>query len=99
MKCRRKHGHLYFLFVQSPADTRSSIHLRSSLIGLESDIGLESVIPETMEGGDYVAVRRFELGAAINRLRGLRARPTGTEAQMREGPQKKARIDHQMEGA
>jgi len=52
-------------------------------------------MPEKLPGGDLVAVRRFELGAAVNRIRGLESRAARAEgAQTGEGPKKKARIDH-----
>jgi len=55
---------------------------------------LEKAIPENLPGGDLVAVRRFELGAAINRIRGLESRAAkAEEAQTGEGPKKKARMD------
>lgn len=50
-------------------------------------------MPEDLPGGDLVAVRRFELGAAVNRVRGLESRAARAEAQTGEGPKKKARID------
>lgn len=55
---------------------------------------MEKAIPENLPGGDLVAVRRFELGAAINRIRGLESRAAAKEeAQTGEGPKKKARMD------
>jgi hypothetical protein len=65
------------------------------LARIESEIALEKAIPEQLPGGDLVAVRRFELGAAINRIRGLESQAAkAEEAQTGEGSRKKARIDH-----
>jgi len=65
------------------------------LSGIEAEVALEKAMPEKLPGGDLVAVRRFELGAAVNRIRGLESRAARAEgAQTGEGPKKKARIDH-----
>lgn len=63
------------------------------MAGIEAEVTLEKAIPENLPGGDLVAVRRFELGAAVNRIRGLESRAARAEAQTGEGPKKKARID------
>lgn len=70
------------------------MHLASALTSIEAEISLEKVIPGKLQGGEFVAVRRFELGAAVNRIRGLKSQATNVEAQTGEGPQKKARMDH-----
>ena len=67
--------------------------MKSRLAGIEAEVALEKAIPENLPGGDLVAVRRFELGAAINRIRGLESRAAKEEAQTGEGPKKKARMD------
>ncbi|THZ94135.1 hypothetical protein D6C82_08470 [Aureobasidium pullulans] len=71
------------------------VHLKSALSGIEAEVALEKAMPEKLPGGDLVAFRRFELGAAVNRIRGLESRAARAEgAQTGEGPKKKARIDH-----
>ncbi|KAI5270783.1 hypothetical protein E4T47_05845 [Aureobasidium subglaciale] len=76
------------------AENDEGVHLRSALTAIEADIALEKAIPKDLPGGDFVAVRRFELGAAVNRIRGLMSRAGGVEAQTGEGPKKKARMDN-----
>ncbi|KAI4723085.1 hypothetical protein E4T48_00752, partial [Aureobasidium sp. EXF-10727] len=75
------------------AEDSEGVHLNSALAGIEAEIALDKAIPEKLPGGDLVAVRRFELGAAVNRIRGLKSRAAKEEAQTGEGPKKKARID------
>ena len=38
---------------------------------LEQSMSLEQGMPTSLDGGDLVAVRRFEVAAAVSRLRGL----------------------------
>ena len=38
---------------------------------LEHEINLDQSMPVTLTGGDLVAVRRYEVAAALGRLRGL----------------------------
>ncbi|KAG9524541.1 hypothetical protein KCV07_g1818, partial [Aureobasidium melanogenum] len=75
------------------ADDSEGVYLKSALAGIEAEVALEKAIPEKLPGGDLVAVRRFELGAAVNRVRGLESLAARAEAQTGEGPKKKARID------
>lgn len=62
----------------------------SAVAEFEQRIDLERCLPKNLVGGDFVAVRGFELSAAISRLRGLIANPGATAHATR----KKARIDH-----
>ncbi|KAH0337352.1 hypothetical protein KCU81_g8118, partial [Aureobasidium melanogenum] len=75
------------------AEDSEGVYLASALAGIEAEVALEKAIPARLPGGDLVAVRRFELGAAVNRVRGLESRAARAEAQTGEGPKKKARID------
>lgn len=38
---------------------------------LEDEISLDNDMPVTLTGGDLVAVRKYEVAAALSRLRGL----------------------------
>ncbi|KEQ94965.1 hypothetical protein AUEXF2481DRAFT_80025 [Aureobasidium subglaciale EXF-2481] len=76
------------------AEDDEGVHLKSALTVIEANIALEKAIPKDLPGGDFVAVRRFELGAAVNRIRELMSRAGGVEAQTGEGPKKKARMDN-----
>ena len=49
----------------------TSISLGGLLNALDEVIGVDTCLPVSLQGGDLVAVRRFELAAAMSRLRGL----------------------------
>ena len=44
---------------------------------LNDAIGLDKCLPFSMRGGDLVAVRRFELAAAISRMHNLEVKAVG----------------------
>jgi hypothetical protein len=41
------------------------------LFTLEQEINLEQCMPAALSGGELVAVRKYEVAAALSRLRGL----------------------------
>lgn len=51
--------------------TRRSVGMTSLLSQYDSEVSLDQDMPVTLSGGDLVAARRFEVAAALSRLRGL----------------------------
>lgn len=51
--------------------TECSIDMATLLSTVEEEISLDHGMPVTLNGGDLVAVRKYEIAAALSRLRGL----------------------------
>jgi hypothetical protein len=51
--------------------TVHSIDMATLLSTLEEEVSLDQSMPVTLNGGDLVAVRKYEVAAALSRLRGL----------------------------
>ncbi|CAK4003174.1 Hypothetical predicted protein [Lecanosticta acicola] len=51
-----------------------ALTLQEMLEGLEDVVGIEGGLPTSLVGGDLVAIRPLELGAALSRVRGLALR-------------------------
>jgi len=51
--------------------TSHSIDMTTLLSTLEQEVNLDQSMPVTLNGGDLVAVRKYEVAAALSRLRGL----------------------------
>lgn len=47
--------------------------LATEMASFEHDINITSCLSSSLVGGDFVAVRSFEMSAAVCRLRGTRA--------------------------
>lgn len=45
--------------------------MTSLLSTLEQEVNMDQTMPATLNGGDLVAVRKYEVAAALSRLRGL----------------------------
>ena len=50
----------------------STFDINTLLATLENEVNLGQSMPVTLTGGDLVAVRKYEVAAALSRLRGLR---------------------------
>lgn len=46
--------------------------MNALLATLEKEVNFDQSMPVTLNGGDLVAVRKYEVAAALSRLRGLR---------------------------
>lgn len=55
----------------TPKLTERSIDMPTLLATLEQEVNLDQSMPVTLTGGDLVAVRKYEVAAALSRLRGL----------------------------
>ena len=51
--------------------TKHSVDMDFLLSTLEQEINLDRCMPAALNGGELVAVRRYEVAAALSRLRGL----------------------------
>jgi hypothetical protein len=57
--------------LNGPLLTIHSVDMATLLSTLEEEISLDRSMPVTLNGGDLVAVRKYEVAAALSRLRGL----------------------------
>jgi predicted ABC-class ATPase len=57
-------------FVKATAG--APVDINALLATLENEVNLDQSMPVTLTGGDLVAVRKYEVAAALSRLRGLR---------------------------
>ena len=57
-------------FVKATAG--APVDINTLLATLENEVNLGQSMPVTLTGGDLVAVRKYEVAAALSRLRGLR---------------------------
>jgi hypothetical protein len=51
--------------------TTYSTDMATLLSTLEEEVSLDQSMPVTLNGGDLVAVRKYEVAAALSRLRSL----------------------------
>lgn len=53
------------------ANESNRVDMTSLLSTLELAVNLDQSMPTSLNGGDLVAVRKYEVAAALSRLRGL----------------------------